>query len=153
MQRLRGLFRRRFVAFHQIAQFVLRAGIQQVDGIIFHGRMDPWLRRKHVAALRQGRVTQLFELVQRGYLRLEILLQILFGVGRDLPLRQVKTESGQRYYDDHYRGEQTSSKACYAFVSRLNCRPHGKSTRSVWPFFNSTAFSRVVLLSIQALSV
>src|SRR5206468_2846911 len=120
MQRLRGLFRRRFVPFHQIAQLVLRAGIQQVDCVIFNSRMDPWLGSKDVAAFRQGCMAQFFDLVQRGNLGLEVLLQISFRVGGDLALRQVKTKCGQRYYDNHYRGEQPSSKACYTFVSRLD---------------------------------
>ena len=120
MQRSRGLFRRRFVAFHQIAQLVLRAGIQQVDCVIFNSRMDPWLGSKDVAALRQGCMAHFFDLVQRRNLGLEVLLQISFRVGGDLALRQVKTKCSQCYYDNHYRGEQPSSKACYTFASRLD---------------------------------
>ena len=65
-------------------------------------------------------MAQFFDFVQRGNLGLEVLLQSSFRVGGDLALRQVKTKCGQRYYDNHYRGEQPSSKACYTFVSRLD---------------------------------
>src|SRR5205814_9341987 len=91
--------------------------------------------------------------MQRGKLRLEILLQISFRVRCDFALCEVETKSSQRCDDDHYGGEQPGSKACYTFVSGLTRRSHGKSTCSVWPFVSSTGFSRVVLLSIQALSV
>src|SRR5438093_12563446 len=91
--------------------------------------------------------------MQRGKLRLEILLQISFRVGCDFALCEVETKSSQRCDDDHYGGEQPGSKACYTFVSGLNRRSHGKSTCSVWPFFSSTCFSGVVLLSIHSLSV
>jgi hypothetical protein len=68
-------------------------------------------------------------------------------------LCQIKTETCQRCDDDHHGGKQSGAKARYAFVSRLLRGTHWKSTWSVSPFFNSTGFSRVVLLSIHAFSV
>src|SRR5262245_53018288 len=115
--------------------------------------MDPWLGRKHLAAFRQSCMAKFFELVQRRNFGLEILLQISFRVGRDFALCQIEAKGSQRCHDNHYRGEQPRSKACYTFVSSLDRRSHGKSTCSVSPSFNSTGFSSVVLLSIQAFSV
>src|SRR5438552_3233687 len=91
--------------------------------------------------------------VQRRKFTLKNRLHISLCIGRDLALCQIKTESGQRCYDEHHGGKQSGAKARYAFVSRWNSRAHGKSTWSVWPLFNSTGFSRVVLLSIHALRV
>ncbi len=115
--------------------------------------MDPRLGGERIAAIGQRCVTQFLELVQRGKFSLKSLLQISFGIGRDLALREIETERRQGCDNDHHRGEQPSAKARYLFVSRLVRGAHGKSTRSVCPFFKSTGFSRVVLLSIHALTV
>ena len=115
--------------------------------------MNPGLGRKRVAAIGQRSVAKFLEAVHRRKFGLKTLLQIAFCVGGHLLLCQIKAETSQRCYDDHHGGKQLSAKARDAFVSRLLRGTHGKSTWSVWPLFNSTGFSRVVLLSIHALSV
>src|SRR5262249_2956338 len=115
--------------------------------------MNPRLARQRVATIRQSSVAKLLEFVQGGKFILKNLLQVSFCISGDFALRQVKTESGQRRDDHHHRCEQSSPKARYAFISCFNGGAHGKSTCSVWPFFTSTAFSLVFLLSIHAFSV
>src|SRR5213594_3702555 len=113
--------------------------------------MNPRPGRERVAAIRQRSVAEFLEFVQRRKFGPENLLQVSLCIGRHLALCQIKTETGQRRYDNHHGGKQSSAKARYAFVSRLLRGTHGKSTWNVSPFFNSTGLSRVVLLSIHAL--
>ena len=115
--------------------------------------MNPGFGGQRVATIRQSTVAKLLKFVQGRKFILKNLLQVSFCISGDFALRQIKTESGQRRDNDHHRGEQSSAKARYAFIPCFNGGAHGKSTCSVWPFFTSTAFSLVVLLSIHAFSV
>src|SRR5205823_6032996 len=47
--------------------------------------------------------------------------------------------------------DPSRSKARHFFISPLNCGTHGKSTRTVCPFFKSIGLSLIVLLLIHAL--
>src|SRR5262249_39251954 len=89
----------------------------------------------------------------RRKLGLKGLFQIPLRVGCDFALCQVKAERSQGCDDHHDGGEQAGAKARHLFVSHFAVGTHGKSTCSVWPFFKSTGFSRVVLLSTHAFSV
>src|SRR5439155_20203600 len=111
------------------------------------------LGNERVATIGQSRLTQPLELLRRREFRLKDRIQISLCTGRHLAQCQIKPETAQRFDDDHNGDNQSSAKARYAFVSRLLRGTHGKSTWNVSPFFNSTGFSRVVLLSIHAFSV
>src|SRR5438552_155311 len=66
--------------------------------------------------------------MQRGKLRVEILLQISFRVRCDFELCEVETKSSQPCDDDYHGGKQPGSTARYTFVSGLNRRSHGNSS-------------------------
>src|SRR5438552_8932121 len=52
--------------------------------------------------------------VQRRKFTLKNRLHISLCISRDLALCQIKTESGQRCYDEHHGGKQSGAKARYA---------------------------------------
>src|SRR5882762_9712991 len=115
--------------------------------------MNPRFPCECIAAVREGGVAQFLEFVHRRKLCLERFLQVSFCVRGDSALRKIEPERSQRCHNHHDGREQSGAKTPHLFVSRFIRGPHGNSTCSVWPSFNSTGFSRVVLLSIHAFSV
>ena len=98
-------------------------------------------------------MAQLLDFVQPRKLGLKILPRIALCARRDGTLSQIKSENRQRGNHQHHRGQQFRPETHHAAFACLDRRIHGKSTCSVAPLFRSTLFSRVVLLSIHALSV
>src|SRR4030095_2222702 len=115
--------------------------------------MNPRLCCEFATAVRERGVAQFLEFIHRRKLGLKRLVQVSVRIRGDLELCKIKAESSHCCYDHHDRGEQPGAKTPYFFISRFTLGFHGKSTCSVWPFLNSTGFSRVVLLSIHAFSV
>src|SRR6266478_2911922 len=93
--------------------------------------MNRAVGRERVAAIRQRRVAEFLEFVQRRKFSLKNLLQVSLCICRHLALCQIKTETGQRRYDDHHGGKHSSAKAHYAFVSRFLRGTHRSEERRV----------------------
>ncbi len=143
----------RFVAFHQIAQFIFRARVQQVERVVFKRGVDAGIRRQRATTLGQRGPAQVLQFMQRGELGLEILLQRALGVGRDISLGRIQAQRRDRGDHDHHRGRKPCPEPCDFASMTFACFDHGKSTRIVSPLFSATGFASVVLLSIHALSV
>src|SRR5262249_36537704 len=114
--------------------------------------MNAWIGRERPTTFRDCGMAQCQELIQGGNFRPEILSQSSCGIPLNVALSEVKSQS--RYRSDHKhhgRGKLCPKSGDLVFVGAAS-HNHGKSTCAVAPFFNSTGCSRVVLLSIQALS-
>ena len=136
---------RRFLVLplHHIAQLVFGVWIQKIESIILQRGMDARLLREVVAKFGQSGVTDFLRGMKSGYFALKLTLQRLLGVGRQLPLRKVKTQS--------VIAETRSIMASSSLMRKLR---KDLALRDVQqPFVRLTGCSRVVLLVSQALSV
>ena len=131
MQRSCCLLGGRFLAFHKIAQLILRAWIQQIDCVILNRGVNPRFGYERVATLRERGVAQFLDFVHRRKLGLKCLLQVPLRIGCDSALCQIKPERSQCCYDHHDRGEQSRAKGSELLASRRTPGTHGKSTCSV----------------------
>ena len=88
--------------------------------------MDPRLGDEGPGAFREGGITQFFDAMKRGQLRLEIALEIALHGGTRIPLGEVKARSGEPRYHQHHGEQELRAKT--RSVRLLPVLGHGKST-------------------------
>src|SRR5437762_3758564 len=99
-----------FFVLHDVAQFVLRARIKQVERVVFAGGVKARFRHEGAATLRERGVTNFFDVMQPGKGGLEIALQILLQRAGRVALRDVKAGGGESHHDEHHRDQKFRAK-------------------------------------------
>lgn len=135
-------------------------GIEEIEGVVLEGGVDAGFADEGAAAFGEGGGADGLGVVERREFGLKFAFEAAFDAGGEVALGEREAEHGDPGDDEHHRHEELRAKARGAGRRRRGRRGgggarggHGKSTRSVAPSVSSTACSRVVLLSTQAMRV